>query len=107
MDIFESGYGKLDIHNDDLCVRLVFEEKKLKKKLFHQIKLVVIEYHLKRKTHQINFTSSHQPIFEISLSTKRQWAKQMQNKPHIIEFGFWFGWFLSNSYTVWILSAEE
>ena len=28
MDIFVSGYGKLDIDNDVLCVRLVFEEKK-------------------------------------------------------------------------------
>ena len=27
MDIFVSGYGKLDIDNDVLCVRLVFEEK--------------------------------------------------------------------------------
>ena len=27
MDIFMSGYGKLDINNDVLCVRLVFEEK--------------------------------------------------------------------------------
>ena len=26
MDIFVSGYGKLDIDNDVLCVRLVFEE---------------------------------------------------------------------------------
>ena len=27
MDIFVSGYGKLDIDNDVLCVRLVYEEK--------------------------------------------------------------------------------
>ena len=27
MDIFMSGYGKLNIDNDVLCVRLVFEEK--------------------------------------------------------------------------------
>ena len=27
MDIFVSGYGKLDIDNDVLCVRLIFEEK--------------------------------------------------------------------------------
>ena len=27
MDNFVSGYGKLDIDNDVLCVRLVFEEK--------------------------------------------------------------------------------
>ena len=27
MDIFVSGYGKLDIDNDVLCVRLVFEKK--------------------------------------------------------------------------------
>ena len=27
MDIFVSGYGKLDIDIDVLCVRLVFEEK--------------------------------------------------------------------------------
>ena len=27
MDIFLSGYGKLDIDNDVLCVRLVYEEK--------------------------------------------------------------------------------
>ena len=27
MDVFVSGYGKLDIDNDVLCVRLVFEEK--------------------------------------------------------------------------------
>ena len=34
IDIFVSGYGKLDIDNDVLCVRLVFEEKnKIKKKI--------------------------------------------------------------------------
>ena len=27
MEIFVSGYGKLDIDNDVLCVRLIFEEK--------------------------------------------------------------------------------
>ena len=36
MDIFISGYGKLNIDNDVLCVRLVFEEKNkvLKKNYF-------------------------------------------------------------------------
>ena len=34
MDIFVSGYGKLDIDNDVLCVRLIFEEKKILKKKF-------------------------------------------------------------------------
>ena len=36
MDIYMGGYRKLEIDNDVLCVRLVFEEKKsFQKKLFH------------------------------------------------------------------------
>ena len=35
MDIFVSGYGKLDIDNDVLCVRLIFEKKiKFWKKIY-------------------------------------------------------------------------
>ena len=39
MDIFVSGYGKLDIDNDVLCVRLVFEEKKIEKKKYFDTKV--------------------------------------------------------------------
>ena len=51
MDIFVSGYGELGIDNDVLCVRLVFERK-----IFHQIMLVVLEHHVKRKTYESNIT---------------------------------------------------
>ena len=65
MDIFMSGYGKLNIDTDVLCVRLVFEEKLtvLKKNLFHQILIVMLEHHMKRKTYQINITHLYNFFF--------------------------------------------
>ena len=41
MDIFLSGFGKLNINSDLLFVRLVYEEKiSLKKSLFHNVSFV-------------------------------------------------------------------
>ena len=72
MKIFMSGYGKLNIDNDVLCVRLVFEEKKSfeKKTLFHQIMLVMLEHHMKRKTYQINITHLYNFFFTRKIMSK-------------------------------------
>ena len=41
MDIFMSGFGKLNIDSDLLFIRLVYEEKiQFKKKLFHNVSFV-------------------------------------------------------------------
>ena len=57
MDIFISGYGKLEIDSDVLCVRFLYEEKiKFWKKIYFQYRLVILEHHMKRKTKQINIT---------------------------------------------------
>ena len=63
MHIFVSGYGKLDIDNDVLCVRLVFEKKSFKKKFISIQKLVMLEHHMKRETFQINITHLYKFFF--------------------------------------------
>ena len=61
MDIFVSGYGRLDIDSDLVFVRHVFEEKiKLKKKHFIQ---QIWKNHMKCKTKQLNIITFHNLSF--------------------------------------------
>ena len=66
-----SGYGKLDIDNDLLCVLLIIEEKKLwRTNLYHQIILVELEHHMKRKSYQFNNTHLYNFIFNKKILSK-------------------------------------
>ena len=61
MDIFVSGYGKLDIDFELLFVRLVFEEKiKFRKKYFNQ---QILKHHVKCEAKQLNIINFYNLSF--------------------------------------------
>ena len=100
MDLFVSGYGKLDIDNDVLCVRLIFEEKiKFWKKFIspNHVSSVRASYEAQNVSNQHH--SSLQFLFHQKVSEQYKYKISHTIKSLVFEKG----WYLSNSYTVWIL----